>query len=344
MKSNSLALFIFLMATVVPTASAQNPVDPNAVVAVIDGNEIKGGEYFHRMERLPGVGTLVGQNFIQLQPGVLTLQQLISEHLLLQLAEQRGVSPKDSEVDQAYRDALTENPNLEKTWTAGGLSLDELRYQFKLDLAKFKIVTQGVNITDQEVQNQYDTNHSDYTVPRLVKLRFIVADGEAGKTAIDADLAAGKAFGQVAHDRSIDVSRVRDGDYGNVPFNSLAQPIKDALAKVKVGGVTDWVSVATRKDGTGVAIMKFLYEDVTPEKLLPLDDILKNRIRKDMMVKRGSVKNNIAVLMAEARHKAKIDIKDPVFATAFSNLLKQESSDGGAAPAAPVAGGQKSGN
>jgi parvulin-like peptidyl-prolyl isomerase len=317
----SLAIAFGLLVAI-QNAAAQG-VDPSRVVAVVNGAEIKGDEYYHRMERLAGVGSLVGTNFVELQPGVMTLNQLISERLLLDLAARRGLAPKDSEVDQAYRDALTANPNLEKTWTAGGRTLDDLRYQFKLDVAKFKIVTQGINITDQEVQQEYTAHPGSYTIPRLVQLRVIVVDGDTDKAAVDADLSGGKKFEDVAHERSIDVSRVRNGDYGKVPFESLAEPIRTALGNTKIGQTTDWIKVPGKTDRPN-AMMKFLYENVTPEKLLPLDDALKSRIRKALMITRGEARNNIAAIMAEERHRAKIDIKDPVFATAFGNLLQQE--------------------
>ena len=126
---------IFAAVTILLPAISQaqtSSVDPKRVVATIDGTPITGEEYYHRMERLTGVGTLVGQNYIQMQPGVLTLNQLISEHLLLLVAQERGVAPKDDEVEAAYRDALTQNPSLEKNWLATGQTKEELLHQYCL--------------------------------------------------------------------------------------------------------------------------------------------------------------------------------------------------------------------
>ena len=64
--------------------TAQNMVDPNRVVLVINGEEIKGAEYYRRMEYLPGVGSQMGASFSDFPPGFLTIQQLInsnSKHL-----------------------------------------------------------------------------------------------------------------------------------------------------------------------------------------------------------------------------------------------------------------------
>lgn len=314
----SLALFLALAATL--PCFAQNSVDPNKVVAVVEGIEIKGDEYFSRMERLSGVGTLVGQNFVQLQPGVLTLNQLISEHLLLQIAQSKGLTPKDDEVEAAYREALTENPSLENNWTQSGQPLEGLRYQIKLEVAKFKIVTQGINVTDQQVQNEYATNKSKYTIPKLAKLRILVVDG-ADKAAADADLTGGKSFIEVVRARSLDISKARDGDYGTVPIESLNEAIRNALKDTKLGNTTDWIKVPTPGSPNS---MKFLYENVVPEKVLPFDANLREQIRHRMMLQQGMTKNNIAAIMADARHKAKIEIKDPAFAAAFASLLKQE--------------------
>src|SRR5471030_1100048 len=80
-------------------ALAQDPavkmVDPGRVVAVVNGDEIKGAEYYRRMEYLEGVGIRLGNQFAEFPPGFLAIQKIIDERLTFQLAKSKGVYPTD---------------------------------------------------------------------------------------------------------------------------------------------------------------------------------------------------------------------------------------------------------
>ena len=74
-------------------AFSNGQVDPNRTIATINGEAIKGLEYYHRMEFLPGVTKRYGGQAIESPPGFLTVVELIGEKLLLQLAKEKGVMP-----------------------------------------------------------------------------------------------------------------------------------------------------------------------------------------------------------------------------------------------------------
>ena len=62
-------------------------------------------------------------------------------------------------------------------------------------------------------------------------------------------------------------------------------------------------------------------DDVIPEKKLELDAKLRLGIRRNLALMRGSVRNNIQKEMADARAKAKIEIKQPEFADAYRKFI-----------------------
>ena len=197
------------------TGIAFAQVDPNRVVATVNGVEIKGDEYYHRMEFLPGVGKNMGDGFAEFPPGFLTLEQLITEKLIFQLAKDKGVMPTDADVQDELRYRLHLNPKLQEDWRASGRTDAELNYQIKFDLAQFDILTAGITVTDQEVEKFYKDNPKQFTSPMLVTLRVIVVRTQPDADAVDKDLASGKTFPDVAKARSADVTagrrRVRDG-------------------------------------------------------------------------------------------------------------------------------------
>jgi foldase protein PrsA len=300
-------------------ATFAQQLDPNRIVATVNGEEIKGGEYYYRMEYLPGVGKSVGQAFVEFPPGLLTLDQLITERLVFQLAKKKGVSPSDLAVQDEMAARVRANPNLVQTWTSTGRTADELKYQIKYELAKFNIQTAGVTVTDLEVKNYYTKNPEMFTTPKQVKLRVIVVDSTDEEAAVDKELKGGKSFADVASGHSIDATKVNGGAYGTVPVSALGTKSKEAIEKAKIGSDTDWIASTT--SATATAYIKFRVEDVLAPKLQPYTDDLQRSIRRTMMIQRGSIANDIDKEMNTLRSQAKVDIKDKNFADAYQKFI-----------------------
>lgn len=305
-----------LAATLATVSFAQ--VDPARIVATVNGEEIKGGEYYRRMEYLPGVAKPMGRSYAEFPPGFLTIEQLITERLVFQLAKEKGALPTDLEVDAELKTRQEDNPKYLEQWTANGRTLDELKYQIRYELTQFKIQTFGVTITNQEIDNHYKSAIAQYTMPKQAKLRVIVVQSEGDRDTVDAALKSGKAFPEVAKQYSKDVSRLQGGEYGTVPYGYLNTQVKTAVEAVKIGQTTGWLT-STKDNQT--TYLKFLLEDVVPESKLPLDAKLRRNIRRTLMLNVGQNKNNIQKEMVSIRQKAKIDIKDAAFADAYRKFI-----------------------
>jgi len=297
-------------------------VDPNRVVATVNGVDIKGDEYYHRMEFLPGVGRNLGDRFAEFPPGFLTLEQLITERLVFDLAKEKGVMPTDADVQDELRYRLTRNPKYQDTWRATGQTDADLNYQIKYDLAEFNILTAGITVTDQEVEAYYKQNPDKFTTPALYTLRVIVVRSQADADTVDKDLASGKAFADVAKARSADVTAGRGGEYGTVPATYLTAQVKTALQGIKDGETTPWFTAgASANNGDEQAKFKFLLEKTTAPKLEPLDADVMRTTRQQMMMDKGKIKNDIKGELNALRQKAVIDIKEKGFADAYKRFL-----------------------
>lgn len=307
--------FLILAAAAI-TATAAAQTDLNRTVAVVNGEEIKGPEYYRRMEFLPGVGKMVGQSFASAPPGFLTLDQLINERLLLQLAKEKGLYPSDAEVQAEIKLATDANPKFLEQYAESGGTTADLNYQIRLDLARLKLQTRGVVVTDQEVDQFYKSNPTQFTIPKTVELRVITVDSEAAKAAVDADLKAGKSFESVARERSVDISKATGGRISARPVESLPAESRAAIEKIKVGQTTDWVPMQGM-------FTKILFEKANPSRTIPLDARMRATIRRNMMMDRGRVKpeNDLGKMMANMRAKSKIDIKDKEFANTFQRMM-----------------------
>lgn len=313
-------LLTSLLGVLVAASAVQN--DATRTVIIVNGEEIKASEYYHRMEHLPATFTPVNNQMIEVPPGLLTIDRLITEHLMLQLAAEHGVAPKESEVDAAFQAQLKANPMLMTDATNQGMTEADVKQKIRVDIARFKLATEGVIITDQEVQDEYKNNPDRYTTPKTVTLRVIVVSTDDQKAAVDSDLASGKKFEDVARARSLDISKIQGGSIGTIPLNSLDEGIQTALAAAKIGGTTGWVTVPKQTNGTNL-VEKILFEGAEPAKLMPLDDNLKESIRNQMKLLKGSVKNDVQKEMAAMMQKSSIDIKDRAFAKAWTELKAQ---------------------
>lgn len=310
---------LFLAAVVAGSAFAAAQSDPTKPIATVNGDTIGGLEYFRRMEFLPGFGRMVGGRFVEGWPGYLALQQMINEKLLLQIAKERGVAPKDADIAAELESRLKDSPKLLESLAKVGISKADLEYQVRVDLSEFNIVTQGVNVTDQEVEQHYKDNPSRFTIPKRYKLRLIAVAAEK-KSAVDTALAGGKSFGDVARDMSSDPSALQSGFIGEVPATAFAQPVLTVLDATKIGTATEWL-----QGNTGW--FKFFIEDVKAAEKIPLDANLRKQLRRTLMLDRGRVRNNLEKLMAEARKKAKITVSQPGMEELIKDWQKSPTGD-----------------
>lgn len=286
------------------------------VVMTINGEKIMASEYYQRMEFMPNVGRMIRDNvFEATPPGLLTMQLILEERMILQCATENGVPPSASQVQDVYDQKLKLDPNMLTTLEKQGLNKDFLMYQCRIEAAQFNLVTMGVNITDLEIEKYYKGNPREFTSAKKLKLRVIaVPEGEKAK--VDDELKTGKAFAEVAKAMSKDATASVGGDLGEVDIQDLTAPILDAIEKVKIGQYTDWVQ------GENI-VVRFLKENVIPPALKKFDDDLKKRIRRNLMIDRGAIKNDLEKLLAATRKKAKIEVLQVQFRSEFDKFMQR---------------------
>lgn len=312
LRSSICALLAVTTAMVIAQGNASDSV------ATVNGTPISSSDYYQRMEFLSDMGTLVGKQYVEATPGLLTLDRLITEQLLLQLAAKDGVSPTQAQVDQLERDALTTDPLVEKDWAQTGRPLSELLTTYKLEAARFNILTRGIIVTDQEVKGQYNGHPDQYTIPKRIHLKVIILSTPDKESQVDAALQSGKTFEDVAQSFSEDITKARGGDFGYIPEANLPTYFKTAIQGVKIGSTTAW-GEGTSQDGR-IFYFKALFADAAAGQVLPLDAALTESIRKSMMIDRGSKIHDVNKELTDLRAQSKIVITNPVFSEQYNKL------------------------
>jgi foldase protein PrsA len=308
--------FFWTAATLMAVTVSAQGIDLSKPVVVVNGQPISYGTYYKRMEGLQGFGRRVGQNFVPASPGFLTLQQLINEALIVELALDKGVAPTEAEINAEYQSMMQADPERAQEILKFATE-EEVRRQIRIQLSEFKLQTMGINIGDQQVEAFYKEHPTMYTTPKTIDLYAIAVETPDQQDAVDKKLAAKAPFADVAKELSLDLTKSIGGFIGRVVESGLPDRIRTKVESLKEGETTTWVDADALK-------YKYYVGKVFSEKLSPLTPDLRKAIRQRLMVDRGATKNDLNKMMKEKRASLKLDFKG----TPFDDQLKEAFSGG----------------
>ncbi len=297
-------------------AAPPQTIDAGTAVATVNGEAIPASEYYRRLEWFrPDPKSALASY----PAGFQVLRQMISERMILQLAKSENVAPTAPEIDARLAQTYRDNPTLKAEIAEAGGTEADLRTQLIADEARFKLVTAGVTITDQQVEKRYVDTPDEFRQPARYKLRIIAVGDSDTQAKVDAALRANRPFADVVRDFSLDsVTKNTGGEYGEVSENSLADAVRRAIEVTPVGSTTAWIQGAGSQ-----ARVKFLVEAVVPAKMLPLDATLRTSIRRQMMLEIGKNKNGSAIAkdLDAATLSAKVTLVQTQFQKFYNDIL-----------------------
>ena len=206
------------------------------------------------------------------------LKEVVNELVLMERATEKRLVVDEQMVDQAIANLREEN-NLqddeawEQALESSGLSVEGLRERYRRTIMLQRAVqgeVRPVEITEEELRQQYEENKDNYLVPAMVELEqvFIPVDDDAG-------LAQAERMAQGM------VSRVRDGadlkaeatlagaelqDLGEIPVDDCRADLVQALEGLDDGAITDPIPVPG-----GIQVIRMVRR--IPEGYQPFEDV-----------------------------------------------------------------------
>ena len=206
------------------------------------------------------------------------LEEVVNELVLMERATEKRLAVDDQMVDQAIANLREEN-NLqddeawEQALKTSGLSLEGLRERYRRTILLQRAVqgeVRPIEITEEELRQQYEENKENYLVPAMVELEqvFIPVDD-------DASLAQAERMAQGM------VSRVRDGadlkaeatlagaelqDLGEIPVDDCRADLVQALEGLDDGAITNPIPVPG-----GIQVIRMVRR--IPEGYQPFEDV-----------------------------------------------------------------------
>jgi peptidyl-prolyl cis-trans isomerase C len=203
-------------------------------------------------------------------------EMLVTRELILQEANNRGVTQKESVREQLEQSKM-------------GI----------LIAAVFEDYVEKEGVTESELKTAYDQVKSQYT-GKEYHVEHILVEKEADAKAITAQIKAGGNFEQIAKEKSKDPgSAPNGGDLGWVSDKALVPEFSKPMVQLKKGQITD----KPVKTQYGWHIIKL--DDVRDVKAPSMEEI-KDQLKQMITADQNWQKAKFSELMQKLRAKAKI--------------------------------------
>lgn len=242
------------------------------------------------------------------------VEYLVQRNELDQEAAGLQISVTDDEVQTRLTDLKQQYFQGDETkyqaeLTAQGLTeeqvLEDLRFQALSDKLYAK-VTEGVTVSDAEIQAYYDANkETQFKNPESRKVAHILVKTKKEADAVKARLDKGEDFATVAKEVSTDEGTKQAGGELVAVKGQTVAPFEKAAYALETGAISDPV-----KSEFGFHVIKAL-EDVKPEAISPLDEV-EPVIRSDLETERKGRAVDAWVQALAGKYEGKV-----LYATGF---------------------------
>lgn len=279
-------------------------------LALVQGDPITMEEFYKYLELMPNVRVQV-QNQSASLPVVDTLafqalRDLIYQRIIAQMAKDEGVYPTAEEIQAEIKLRTDLNPDFLRSLNVRGMDLNTIRRSVAQDLAQERLITKGIVVTPEEVDQYIKDNPKQFVEPAQAEVTVIFLRDKNMQGEVDKALAGGQNFTDVA----IRFSQVPNAaqNQGRFPLTVIDQfptgpgtNVKALIEKTPELRDTDWVPF----EG-GVA--KFFVNKKTAERPIALDDNRKAQVRRSIAFNRGQQATDLNARVAERMKEAQITV------------------------------------
>jgi peptidyl-prolyl cis-trans isomerase C len=303
------------------TAAVKSATATPGKVASVNGTPIS-QELFDRtlayqqqIAAMKGV-TITNEQMSELKYEV--LEGLISNELLYQESQKRGIKVEEKEINEAYetqkqKAQFKTDAEFQEALNKTKQTLSSYKAQLKQGLTLDHFIktkfTDNATVSDSEAKKYYDDYPDYFKQPAQVKVSHIMikvasnavqANKDEAKTKMDQimkRLKAGEDFATVARDVSEDTgSKANGGDLDYISKGQTPKSFEDAAFALKKGEISDIV-----KTDTGYHIIKLT--DKKDAKTISYEEA-KNDIITSL--KNSKVNNSVSKYITELKNKATI--------------------------------------
>ncbi len=206
--------------------------------------------------------------------GLQTLQELVDQKILMQMAKDASVVPTDAEIDAELKFQTQLRPDYTTILQEQGLTTEMIRHELAVGLAREHLTMNGVVVSPAEVDAYIKQNPNKFSDPATARLLYVQVSSKDKQAKVDAALASGKIFGSVATDFS-EAAHARDtgGAFPTDKVSEMPPKLQDLVNKTSVNSKPDWVV-------DGKNFLKFFVVNKTGPKPHAPSDAQRELVRK----------------------------------------------------------------
>ncbi|HVN75371.1 MAG TPA: peptidyl-prolyl cis-trans isomerase [Thermoanaerobaculaceae bacterium] len=184
------------------------------------------------------------------------IQEAADELCMLERAEELKLEVSSEELNSAIQDLKEQNhvqddASFEAALRETGMTLDMLRSRIHDSILVNRLLRKEVGdlpITEEELRQRYEREKGQFTIGERVHLEHIVFSVTSDPGDADAKLAAARRLVAAARSgdefkklvqREVDAGHGTGGDLGTVFTTDMRSEVRDAVAKLKPGEISD---------------------------------------------------------------------------------------------------------
>ncbi len=285
------------------------------VMAVVNGEQITREDFYSYMEHKPSVMVQTPQGAatanVATPLNFQSLNDLVNQKLLEQMAKDEGVYPSDQEIKNEIEYQQTKNQGFVKSLTSQGYTMTEIRRQLALERCRYKLITKGIKISSAQVENYIKNNPQQFLNPKTVDLSWIVVKDEATQKEVDSAIKGGETFSIVATRYSI----AKTPAYPSRLYSQFPDRLKQVVDKLPEGSTSDWLVDGNNK-------VRFRVEKKTEASKVEVKDWMKVEIERALATQKGSVAVDLDKRLLAKRKEANLAVNTPGLKEQFDTIAK----------------------
>jgi parvulin-like peptidyl-prolyl isomerase len=172
-----------------------------ADVASVNGKILSERDFQKRCERFVGGGS-------DTAVGYLVLREWIQQTLAEEEARKKNVLPTPQQLEARVKGLRRQfelrGEKFDEWLEQHGRTLDTLQEDVRQQLVAENLLTDGITVSDIEVQQYYENNKQVLSSPAMVRVSRITVNDKKVAQEVDASLKQGGSFEELARKRSID--------------------------------------------------------------------------------------------------------------------------------------------
>lgn len=279
-----------ILASIFLSGCESKPAGQDKILATVGNKFITLHDFKQKLSKLPSYY----QGMAEKNKKTL-FEDMIVESLFLEDAVRKGID-RDREV----RDILNEARK-------------------KIIIAKFvkTEVDDKIKISEEEMKKYYEEHKDEFRKPEMWRASHILVASEGEAKDVQAALAGGKSFEDLAREKSIDATASRGGDVGYFRKGQVVPEFENACFELKVGGTSPIVHTQF-----GYHIIKLT--DKKPETVRPFEEA-KPMLENELKIKKRNDLFDKLVIDLKDKYRVRVE-DDAIKAIEASGPRKDEQS------------------